>query len=92
MIVVTRPSKRRIPPWMGGGDMIARVTLEKSTWNQLPYKFEAGTPSIAEGIGLGLLSAAVLALALGELRRLTGWGYAVAIVFFLYFFRFWPFG
>lgn len=42
-----------MPPWMGGGDMISRVTLEQSTWNQLPYKFEAGTPSIAEGVGLG---------------------------------------
>lgn len=42
-----------MPPWMGGGDMISRVTLEGSTWNELPYKFEAGTPSIAEGIGLG---------------------------------------
>ncbi len=42
-----------MPPWMGGGDMISRVTLEGSTWNDLPYKFEAGTPSIAEGIGLG---------------------------------------
>ncbi len=42
-----------MPPWMGGGDMISRVTLEASTWNQLPYKFEAGTPSVAEGIGLG---------------------------------------
>jgi cysteine desulfurase/selenocysteine lyase len=42
-----------MPPWMGGGDMISRVTLEKSTWNQLPYKFEAGTPSVAEGIGFG---------------------------------------
>lgn len=42
-----------MPPWMGGGDMINRVTLEGSTWNELPYKFEAGTPSIAEMIGLG---------------------------------------
>lgn len=42
-----------MPPWMGGGDMISRVTLEKSTWNELPYKFEAGTPSVAEGIGFG---------------------------------------
>jgi cysteine desulfurase/selenocysteine lyase len=42
-----------MPPWMGGGDMISRVTLENSAWNQLPYKFEAGTPSIAEGIGFG---------------------------------------
>ena len=38
---------------MGGGDMIRRVTFDGSTWNDLPYKFEAGTPSIAQGIGLG---------------------------------------
>jgi cysteine desulfurase/selenocysteine lyase len=43
-----------MPPFMGGGDMIERVTLEGSTWNEVPYKFEAGTPSIAEAIGLGV--------------------------------------
>lgn len=43
-----------MPPYQGGGDMISRVTLEGSTWNDLPYKFEAGTPSIAEAIGLGV--------------------------------------
>lgn len=42
-----------MPPYMGGGDMIKRVTLEGSTWNELPYKFEAGTPSIAQAVGLG---------------------------------------
>lgn len=42
-----------MPPWQGGGDMISQVTFEGSTWNELPYKFEAGTPSIAEAIGLG---------------------------------------
>ncbi|NWG16574.1 MAG: cysteine desulfurase [Chloroflexi bacterium] len=42
-----------MPPWMGGGDMISRVRLDGSTWNELPYKFEAGTPSIAQAIGLG---------------------------------------
>lgn len=42
-----------MPPWQGGGDMIASVTLERSTWNVLPYKFEAGTPHIAGAIGLG---------------------------------------
>lgn len=41
-----------MPPFMGGGDMIRRVTLEGSTWNDLPWKFEAGTPRIAEAIGL----------------------------------------
>ncbi|MCB8917798.1 MAG: cysteine desulfurase [Pseudomonadales bacterium] len=43
-----------MPPFMGGGDMIRRVTLEGATWNELPYKFEAGTPAIAEAIGLGV--------------------------------------
>ena len=42
-----------MPPFLGGGDMIASVTFEKSTWNDLPYKFEAGTPHIAGAIGLG---------------------------------------
>lgn len=42
-----------MPPFMGGGDMILRVELESATWNDLPYKFEAGTPAIAEAIGLG---------------------------------------
>ena len=42
-----------MPPWQGGGDMIRTVTLEGSTWNDLPYKFEAGTPDIAGAIGLG---------------------------------------
>ena len=41
-----------MPPWMGGGDMILSVTLERSTWNVIPYKFEAGTPNIADAIGL----------------------------------------
>jgi cysteine desulfurase / selenocysteine lyase len=42
-----------MPPFLGGGDMIRSVTFEKSTWNELPYKFEAGTPDIAGAIGLG---------------------------------------
>ena len=42
-----------MPPFMGGGDMIREVKLTGSTWNSLPYKFEAGTPSIAEAVGLG---------------------------------------
>ena len=42
-----------MPPFQAGGDMIRRVTLEGSTWNELPWKFEAGTPAIAEGIGFG---------------------------------------
>lgn len=42
-----------MPPWQGGGDMIASVTFDKSTWAAIPSKFEAGTPDIAGIIGLG---------------------------------------
>jgi cysteine desulfurase/selenocysteine lyase len=42
-----------MPPYQGGGDMISSVTFEKTTYNRLPYKFEAGTPHIAGAIGLG---------------------------------------
>ncbi|MFH1235656.1 MAG: cysteine desulfurase [Parcubacteria group bacterium] len=41
-------------PFMGGGDMIKEVTKEGATWNDLPYKFEAGTPNVAGAIGLGV--------------------------------------
>lgn len=43
----------RMPPYQGGGDMIERVTFERTTYNELPFKFEAGTPHIAGGICLG---------------------------------------
>jgi cysteine desulfurase/selenocysteine lyase len=43
-----------MPPYQGGGDMISLVTFEKTHYNVLPYKFEAGTPNIAGGIGLGV--------------------------------------
>ncbi len=42
-----------MPPYQGGGDMIASVTFEKTTYNTLPYKFEAGTPNIAGVVGFG---------------------------------------
>ena len=42
-----------MPPYQGGGDMIAKVTFERTTYNELPFKFEAGTPHIAGGICLG---------------------------------------
>jgi len=42
-----------MPPYMGGGDMISKVTFEETTYNELPHKFEAGTPDIAGAIGLG---------------------------------------
>ena len=42
-----------MPPFLGGGDMIRTVSFERSTWNDLPYKFEAGTPNIGGAVGLG---------------------------------------
>jgi cysteine desulfurase/selenocysteine lyase len=42
-----------MPPWQGGGDMILAVSFERTVYNGLPYKFEAGTPHIAGAIGLG---------------------------------------
>jgi cysteine desulfurase / selenocysteine lyase len=76
-----------MPPWQGGGDMILTVSFEKSTWNELPYKFEAGTPNIAgaiglaaamdyvEGLGLAAIGAheeRLLKLATAELLKLPG--------------------
>ena len=42
-----------LPPYQGGGDMISSVTFEKTIYNKVPYKFEAGTPNVAGAIGLG---------------------------------------
>jgi cysteine desulfurase/selenocysteine lyase len=43
----------QMPPWQGGGEMIERVTIERSTYQGLPFKFEAGTPNIAGAVGFG---------------------------------------
>jgi cysteine desulfurase/selenocysteine lyase len=43
----------KMPPFLGGGEMIEAVWLDHATWNELPYKFEAGTPAIAQTVGLG---------------------------------------
>jgi cysteine desulfurase/selenocysteine lyase len=45
--------QENMPPFLGGGEMISKVTLEKSTWAEIPHKFEAGTPNISGAIGLG---------------------------------------
>jgi cysteine desulfurase/selenocysteine lyase len=42
-----------MPPWQGGGEMISEVHLEQSTWAAVPHKFEAGTPSVGDAVGLG---------------------------------------
>nr|WP_290668875.1 cysteine desulfurase [Ardenticatena sp.] len=57
-----------MPPYMGGGDMIALVTLERSTWADLPYKFEAGTPAIAEAVGFGAAVDFLSALGMENIR------------------------
>ena len=44
---------KEMDPFLGGGEMINNVTMEESTWNEIPWKFEAGTPNIAQVIGLG---------------------------------------
>jgi cysteine desulfurase/selenocysteine lyase len=51
-----------MPPFLGGGEMISSVTYEKSTWAEVPHKFEAGTPAILEGIGLRAAIDYVLAI------------------------------
>ena len=53
-----------MPPFLRGGDMIATVTTEGSTWNELPWKFEAGTPDIGGGVGLGAAADYLLDLGL----------------------------
>ena len=58
-----------MPPFLTGGDMIRDVTLARSTWNDLPWKFEAGTPSIAEGIGLGAAVDYLTALGMDKIRQ-----------------------
>lgn len=52
-LIARREHLEAMPPWHGGGDMIRTVAFEGSTWNELPYKFEAGTPDIAGAIGFG---------------------------------------
>jgi cysteine desulfurase/selenocysteine lyase len=59
-----------MPPWMGGGEMIRAVWPEKSTWNDLPWKFEAGTPNVEGAVGLG---AAIDYLHALEFRNITEW-------------------
>jgi cysteine desulfurase/selenocysteine lyase len=58
-----------MPPWQAGGDMIASVTYEKSTFAEPPYRFEAGTPDIAGAVGLGAAVDYVEALGLERIAR-----------------------
>src|SRR5215467_4016439 len=58
-----------MPPFMGGGDMIRRVGLHESSWNDLPWKFEAGTPAIAEAIGEGVAVDYLAALGMENVQQ-----------------------
>jgi cysteine desulfurase/selenocysteine lyase len=58
-----------MPPYQGGGDMISSVSFEKTTYNAIPYKFEAGTPNIAATIGLGAALDYVNEIGLENIRR-----------------------
>ncbi len=58
-----------MPPFLAGGDMIRQVTLRSATWNDLPYKFEAGTPAIAESVGLGAAVDYLTALGMDFVQR-----------------------
>jgi cysteine desulfurase/selenocysteine lyase len=57
-----------MPPWMFGGDMILEVTYEDASWNDLPYKFEAGTPNIADAIATGAAVDYLTALGMKNVR------------------------
>jgi len=58
-----------MPPYQGGGDMIATVSFEQSTWNELPFKFEAGTPHIAGAIGLATALDYIVGLGMENIER-----------------------
>lgn len=66
-----------MPPWMFGGDMILAVSYEDASWNDLPYKFEAGTPNIADAIATGAAVDYLAALGMDNVRsheiELTGY-------------------
>jgi cysteine desulfurase/selenocysteine lyase len=59
----------KLPPWQGGGDMILSVTFERTEYNELPYRFEAGTPDIAGVIGLGAAIDYLGALGMDRIAR-----------------------
>lgn len=57
-----------MPPWQGGGEMIAKVTFEKTVFNHVPAKFEAGTPNIAGGIGLGAAAEFIMDVGIDKIQ------------------------
>src|SRR5207248_11040628 len=58
-----------MPPFLAGGEMIREVHLRRSDWNDIPWKFEAGTPDIAAAIGLGAAADYLMTLGMGRVRE-----------------------
>src|SRR5437764_12695971 len=58
-----------MPPFLTGGDMIASVDFDGASWNELPYKFEAGTPPVAEAVGLGVAVGYLAELGMERVRE-----------------------
>src|SRR5690606_31046869 len=58
-----------MPPYHGGGEMIAKVTFEESVYNKVPAKFEAGTPNIAGGIGLGAAAEFIMEIGIDKITE-----------------------
>lgn len=59
----------RMPPFLAGGEMIREVWIDHATWNDVPYKFEAGTPPLAQAVGLGAAVDYLSSLGMEEVRR-----------------------
>jgi cysteine desulfurase/selenocysteine lyase len=58
-----------MPPYQKGGDMILEVTYDKSTWNEIPFKFEAGTPNISGAVGLGAATKYLMEIGMQNIRE-----------------------
>ena len=58
-----------LPPFMGGGGMIRKVSIERSTWADVPARFEAGTPSVGDAIGLGAAVEYLQSIGMGAVRE-----------------------
>jgi cysteine desulfurase/selenocysteine lyase len=69
VLLVDRDLMEEMDPFLGGGEMIRDVTLERSTWAAAPYKFEAGTPSVADAVGLGASIDYLEALGMHNIRQ-----------------------
>jgi cysteine desulfurase/selenocysteine lyase len=69
VLYARRELLERMEPIFGGGDMIARVDEQRSTWNDLPWKFEAGTPNFADAVAFGAAIDYLTALGMAEVRE-----------------------